>query len=184
MKAKDLIELLNTHKEITTISVKFFRITQSVEYKGFTNVGEIFNFYNQVDADGVSFDLQHYKGHTIIGNTLQIQIGMVYQEKFVQLFSSKPGVGHFGQFSFSGLLMMMHRYHGLDVFEITIDGNESVQHESRVRMNHTGFSIINEKFQPRIIVPMYTIREIYTLDTTKITIHTYDAIYKNTLLRD
>ncbi len=100
MNANEFIGLLENNPQITTITVKFLRIWQSINFTAYSNVGNIFYIYQKKYEDGVAFDLEHYKGHEIIGHTLEISIGMLYQEKFIQLFQSD--IGHFGHFSLRG----------------------------------------------------------------------------------
>ncbi len=173
----DLVNLLENHKEITTVTVKFLRITQSVTYTTYTYVGDIFYFYKDRELDGVCVDLKHYQEHTIKGHVLEITISMLYQEKFIQLFHSE--LGHYGQVSCSGMLAVMRKFHTLDAFEITIDGQTISLHETQMRMNHARIAIVDTNDIPIKFIPMYTIQELTLLDYTKLTINTYGNMYKD-----
>ncbi|ONI40842.1 hypothetical protein AN639_04235 [Candidatus Epulonipiscium fishelsonii] len=175
MNAQELMNLISKN-DFKKISVNYLKVIETLDFKGYSNVGDLFYFYSEDNTMGLTLDLQHYEEHKIECNTLEIKLNMIYQEKSIQMFSSK--IGYFGQFTFAGMSNMMHKFHSLDAFEVLIDGKEYLLHESLMKLNRSGFAICDMNDIVEKILPMYTIYEAYSLDNTKLTFNTYGNMYR------
>ncbi|ONI43992.1 hypothetical protein AN640_05920 [Candidatus Epulonipiscium fishelsonii] len=175
MNSQELIDIISKNN-ITKLSVNYLKLIETLEFKGYSNVGNLFYFYSENIDTGLTIDLQHYEEYKIEGNILEIKLNMIYQEKNIQMFSSK--IGYFGQFTFAGMSRMLHRFHSLDAFEVLIDGKEYLLHESLMKLNRAGFAVCDINDIIEKIIPMYTICEAYSLDNTKLTFNTYGNLYK------
>ncbi|ONI40841.1 hypothetical protein AN639_04230 [Candidatus Epulonipiscium fishelsonii] len=167
MNGIQLLNLIST-SNINVISVNYLHVNKTIYFTNYQILGTIFYFFNE--NEGVSLDLTHYETHNVQNNVLNIKLSKLYQERFIQLFDDSDE--HIGQLSFSGFNLMSMRYHKLNAMELMINDKDYVLHVSQIVLNSAGVMIYLEPDQLSVIVPMYMIEEIYSIDTYKIIMRT------------
>ncbi|ONI43991.1 hypothetical protein AN640_05915 [Candidatus Epulonipiscium fishelsonii] len=168
MNARNLVNLISKNN-IKVISVDYLHVNNTIHFTKYQIVDTIFYFFNSNEA--LSLDITDCEKYDIHNNILDIKLNKIYQEKFIQLFDDD--IGHFGQFSFAGFDLMIRRYHKLDAMEIMVNEKEYVLHVSQLILNSAGFMLYSEPTHLSVIVPMYTIKNVYSIDTYKIIIKTF-----------